>query len=208
MIPGLEKVPQWLIVVVSLSLGVAGIFYFRPPPSICDPQIIQFKRTFQGDLFPRSLQGNTIPANFRKYLDDCRYGNSSGSCFKYFDLLKRVSAFIHRSPPECTSEIAEDLASIRGMLENGIKLMANFAWGAGPGVNPTEKVGWLKEYEVAVFCEMKRSYQTLYGDENWFQLRWSLLQQLPNVENGLPIQFTTEDQKFDRSLFSVNCNYL
>lgn len=208
MISQLDKIPRPFIVFLALAFGVAGLFYFQPPPSICDPLVTQFRRTFQGELFPRRVKDQIIPATFKKTLDDCRYGNSSGACFKYFDLLKRVAAFVHRSPSECAPEMAQDLSSLKSMFENGMNLMAHFAWGAGPGVNPVEKVGWFKEYEVSVFCEIKRSYQILYGDEAWFQFRWAVISKLPSVENGKPISFANEDQKFDRTLFSVNCQYL
>ena len=203
-----EKIPRPLIVFLALALGVVGFFYFKPPPSLCDPLVTQFRRAFQGELFPRRVQDQVIPATFRKSLDDCRFGNSSGACYRYFDLLRRVSAFIHRAPGDCAAEMAESIAALQGLLEKALNLMAHFAWGAGPGVNPVDKVGWFKEYEVSVFCEIKRSYQILYGEEAWFKFIGSVIETLPSVENGKTITFASKEQKFDRTIFSVNCQYL
>ena len=203
-----EQIPRPLIVFLALGLGVVGFYYFNPPPSICDPLVAQFRRSFQGELFSRQVKEQVIPASFKKSLDDCRYGSSSGACFRYFDLLRRVAAFVHRSPSECAGEVAESLGALKSLFENALRLMAHFAWGSGPGVNPIDKVGWFKEYEVSVFCELKRSYQILYGDETWFHFTETVLGSLPSVEKGQAITFPTKEQKFDRTIFSVNCQYL
>lgn len=203
-----NHVPQWLVVSICLAIGIFAIFQFNPPSSICDPQITQFRKTFRGELFPQPVKDNVIPGSFVKNRDDCRYGNSSGSCYQYFEILKKVSSFVHRSPSECSGKITEELGDIKRIYVYGFRLMTTFAWGAGPGTNPGEKVGWLKEYELSVFCDMRRAYTKLYGEEEWWQLRAGLLAELPNVENGKDIRFTSIEQKAERSLLTINCNYL
>jgi hypothetical protein len=94
------------------------------------------------------------------------------------------------------------------------------AWGAkAPEIGP-EKVGWMQDSDLNVFCRLKSVFIWANGEEAWDSLRLKVFQKLPAEE--LPVvdssmegsgaqarkalEIMTPLEVYERSLFSVKCD--
>lgn len=205
-----QSLPRGILIFGLLAAGVVGVVLYQPLASVCDPQIENFRAQFVGDLFPYKVKEakstQTAPPRMQAYLTQCREGASSGSCYQYFEVIRRMVNYIHQSDEACYPEFMR-LKAMSETLKSSLRLMMFFAWGEGPQTeNLSDIQGWFREYELSTFCDVQNGLKKIMGEEPFDGLKWSLISSLPAKQGGREIPMTAE-QKSRLSLFRVPCNF-
>ena len=210
-------------VLAILAIGVALIFFMfnDPPHSVCDVQIGNLKEDLKGQVFPSVVDKHNLPPMIGRAQEGCQLGNSAGSCFEYFSILKKVARNIQNYSSECRTELSST-PEIRKAMTDGITLMGLMAWGSKPPDPGLARVGWMQESELVLFCQLKNVYSLSFGNEAWEELRLKVFHLLPGANatssNGAPVPGAGDAPKamltmgekeiWARSIFSIRCeNY-
>lgn len=206
----LRGLPHGILVIGLLGLGVVGVIFYQPLASVCDPQIAHFQAQFVGDLFSYQVKDTkamqTAPPRMRGYQTQCKEGASSGACYQYFEVVRRIVTYIHQSDEACYPEF-RNVPTMYETLKASMRLTLFFAWGDGPATEAlTDIQGWLKEYELSVFCDMQSGLRKMMSDEEFEELKWGLIDSLPAKESGKEVSMSV-DQKAQRSLFRIPCQF-
>lgn len=213
----INSLPKPVLAILAIIIGIFVFMIISPPHTVCDTQQETFKELQKGNLFPTEVKKNKIPPAIARAKEACQLGNSAGSCYEYFMVLKKIADDIGKSSSECTSQIF-NVAEVKSALNDGIELMVRLAWGIKPPEPGLERFGWMQEAEIAIFCRLKNIYLRANGEEAWVALRKKVSEKLPGEEiplSGDPSQVTVEPRKatevlseqdiWNRSLFSVRC---
>lgn len=218
-------VPKPIIAIVVI-LGVIIFLHFaQPPKTICDSQISLFQESFNGILFPVRVKKITQTPMIKRTKEVCIQGNSSGSCYEYFMLLKKIAMQLKNTSSECVVPFYE-IPEVASAINEGIVLMALKAWGEKPPESYLARGGWMQETEMAVFCHLKDAFIRGHGgsvNEEESQAAWEELKnsvfarypyspnKLANSEKGLieaaprAISKMSSDDIYKLSLFSIQC---
>ncbi|WP_374078244.1 hypothetical protein [Bdellovibrio bacteriovorus] len=188
-----------------------------PPHTVCDTQATTFKELQAGNIFPTVVKKNKLPPTLVRAKEACQLGNSAGSCYEYFMVLKKVADDVGKASSECTTQLF-NITEVKSAMNDGIELMVRLAWGIKPPEPGLERFGWMQESEIAIFCRLKSIYLRANGEEAWAALRQKVAAKLPGEEvpvSSDPAQVTVEPKKatellaeqdiWNRSLFSVRC---
>ena len=207
------------MLVFLVLLGVVGFFFiFSPPHTVCDTEEAAFREKLIGQIFPTIVKKNRIPPVLVRTKETCQLGNSPGSCYEYFMVLKKVMDGVGKATTGCSSQLF-NINEVKATLNDGVEMMVRLAWGIKPPEPNLDRFGWLQESELAIFCRMKNVYIRAAGEEGWDQLRQKIFTKLPGEEIPIPTdpsQVMAEPKKatsllsepdiFRRSLFSVKCD--
>lgn len=209
---------------VLAILVIAGVLIFLmlndPPNTICDVQAANLRESQKGQLFPVTVKKNKLPPLAGQAQAACQQGNSAGSCYEYFSILRKVARDIKGFSSECREDLV-GIAEVRKGFRDGITLMAKMAWGGRPPEPGMARFGWLSDSELSLFCLIKDVYSQGLGPEAWEDLRKSIFKELPGESpRGLPgseiggaeppkAEATMQEKDiWARSVFSVRCeNY-
>lgn len=206
--------------VLAVLVIVAALIFFMvndPPHTVCDVQAGNLKESLKGQIFPSVVNKNKIPPILAQAQEACQMGNSAGSCYEYFSVLRKASREIKGFSSECRSELA-GIPEIRKALTEGVTLMAKMAWGSRPPEPGFARFGWLQDSELGLFCLMKDVYAQSFGDQAWNDLRTKIYQELPGepppgaagsavgmAEAPKAIATMQDKDLWARSVFSVRC---
>lgn len=221
-----KNVPKPIIAVVVI-LGVIFFAHFaQPPKTICDSQISLFQESFNGILFPVRVKKITQTPMIKRTKEICIQGNSSGSCYEYFMLLKKIALQLKNTSNECIQQFYE-VPEVTSAITEGIVIMALKAWGEKPPESYLARGGWMQETELAVFCHLKDAFLRGHGgsakeEESqaaWEELKASVFARYPyepsklsDSEKGIiddapkAISKMSADEIYKLSLFSVQCS--
>jgi hypothetical protein len=216
-----NSLPKPVLVILVLVAAIIFFMVANPPHTVCDTQVEALQESLQGTLFPIKSGKNMLPPNLSKAKEVCQLGNSAGSCYEYFSLLRKIAGEVAKSSSECTTKIFE-VPEVQLALNNGIELMARIAWGNQPPEPGVSRFGWLQEGDLAVFCRLRGIYLRAFGEEGWTEKRLAVFAKLPGeappagsdpsvitVEQKKATQVLTEQEIWNLSIFSVRCeNYL
>ena len=209
-------------------MGLVVIFLNKPLHTICDTQGEVLLESQTGNLFPSQVaitdkginRKERVPPRIVAAKQACQVGNSAGSCYEYFTILKSVATDIGKASSECYVQLLEtpEMPEVRKALTDGVEVMARIAWGSEPPGLWWNRSGWLQDSELAVFCRIKNVYSRAYGQEGWDQLRKAIFTKFPgeapvvttepNQSIKEPKKATdvfTEQEIMSRSIFSVRC---
>ncbi|MEK2644509.1 hypothetical protein [Bdellovibrio sp. BCCA] len=213
----INSLPKPVLAILAIIIGIFVFMLINPPHTVCDTQASTFKETQAGNIFPTVVKKNKIPPAIVRAKEACQLGNSAGSCYEYFMVLKKVADDVGKASSECTAQLY-NITEVKSALNDGIELMARLAWGIKPPEPGLERFGWMQEAEIAVFCRLKSVYLRANGEEAWAALRKKVAAKLPGEEvpfSSDPAQATVEPKKatemlaeqdiWNRSLFSVRC---
>lgn len=216
----INSLPKPVLAVSAIFLGIVLFMLYSPPHSVCDTQAATLRETQAGNLFAtqEGKAKNTIPPALVRAKEACQLGNSAGSCYEYFMVLKKVADDVAKGSSECTAQLFE-INEVKSALNDGVEMMVRLAWGVKPPEPGLERFGWLQEAEVAIFCRLKGVYIRAKGEDAWVALRQQVAAKLPGedlVPSSDPAQFMMESKKatetlseqeiWSRSLFSVRCD--
>lgn len=210
--------------VLAILAIVAALIFFMindPPHTVCDVQANNLKEELKGQVFSTTTEDkkHKLPAIIGRTQEACQLGNSAGSCFEYFSILKKMARDIQSYSSECRTELAS-IPEIRTAINEGVILMAKMAWGSRPPEPGFTRFGWLQDSELVLFCQLKNVYTLSFGNEAWNELRLKIYQELPgeaplNLANNpslgeAPKAIATlgDKEMWARTIFSLRCeNY-
>lgn len=214
----INSLPKPVLALLAIAVFIVLLFVFSPPHSVCDTQEATLRETQAGNLFPTLVKKNKIPPAIARAKESCQLGNSAGSCYEYFVVLKKVADDISKASSECTAQLFE-VNEVKEALNDGVELMVRLAWGVKPPEPGIDKFGWMQEAEIAIFCRLKNVYLRAQGEEAWSSLRKRVAEKLPGEELTPAVDpgqattaepkkataFMSEQEIWNRSLFSVRC---
>ena len=129
-------------------------------------------------------------------------------------------------PEKCLQKFSEENEWFLKVTTQAVVSLALIAWAEKPPSGVAERMGWLTESEVRIFCKLKKTFADLAGDESLVGLKNSVYQQYPDAwpeavssdlrtSENRPMAFKTpvnpngtldKNQIYERSLFSVRCD--
>lgn len=212
----LDQIPKPLLVALIFVLGVVGIIYFNPQYTACHAQVEIFRESLKGDIF--QINGRrTHPSKLTGQVLQCKRSNSPGGCFEMIQTLRKMVREVRAFPDSCSKDLGE-VSEVRGALTEGLALLTQIAWGDHPPENAEKRAGWLESADVALFCDLRRVYVGLYGEEEFQSLRSGVLASLPGEEalfekgecvnckfRKNALQALTPAEALKRSLFAASC---
>ena len=216
-----NSLPKPVLVLLVLVAAIIFFMVANPPHTVCDTQVEALQETLAGVVFPKKEKKNVLPPNLSRPKEVCQLGNSPGSCYEYFSLLRKIAGEVGKSSAECTATLYE-VPEVQGALNNGIELMARLAWGNQPPEPGFARFGWLQEGDLAIFCRLRGIYIRAFGEEAWSEKRKAVFAKLPGeappagsdpnsiiIEQKKATAVMTEQDIWNLSIFSVRCeNYL
>lgn len=228
----LSKIPKPILVVAVLVIAVALFIVNDPLKDECEVQARNFERNMRGILTATKKNKKIQFALLGPMKENCRDGNSIGSCAEYFEALRKMANEMRSFKDKCQIKYAEENEAFLIHLSQALQTMALVAWGDKPPTGVAERAGWLIESQLRTFCTLKKSYLVLAGEENYRALRNRIYLEYPDVwPTSLVPNETTDvdnrkpenrpralktasnqngslDQKqiFERSLFSIRCD--
>lgn len=214
----LNSLPKPVLVLGALVVAIVVIMLINPPYTVCDTQLASFKEAQKGNLFPNKEKKTVIPPSISRAKESCQLGNSAGACYEYFQSLRSIADGISKASNECAAQLY-GVAEVRTALNDGIELMVRLAWGLKPPEPTLERFGWLQESELSTFCRLRSVYVRANGEQAWIELRRRVFAKLPGEEVPLALEpdqmvvepkkavtMMTEENIWNRSLFSVRCD--
>ncbi len=215
----ISSLPKPILALLVLAIAIGVFMIISPPHSVCDSQEVTFRELQAGNIFSRegAKKNTKIPARLARAKESCQLGNSAGSCYEYFEVLKKIADDINKANSECAPQLL-NISEVKSAITDGVEVMARLAWGISPPESGLNRFGWLQESEIATFCRIKNVYVNAMGEETWTNLRRKIFAKLPGEEAPLselpdqaPIEgkkataLLSEEEIWSRSLFSVRC---
>lgn len=210
-------------VLAALVIVAALIFFMLndPPNTVCDIQAGNLRESLKGQVFPsQDSKKRKIPPAIVGAQESCQQGNSAGSCFEYFSILRKAAREIRNFSSNCRTDLL-GISEINKSLRDGVTLMTKMAWGSRPPEPGMARFGWLSDSELSLFCMIRDVYIQSYGEETWNGIRENIFKELPGepplskpgsesvgVEPPKAITTMADKDIWARSVFSVRCeNY-
>ncbi len=214
----IQSLPKPVLAILVIMGAIVFIVVTDPPHTVCDTQETSFKENLAGQLFPKVVKKAKLPPMLGRAKEACQLGNSAGSCYEYFSILKKITSEVNLASPTCTPQLFE-VAEVKTALTDGLELMVRLAWGSAPPEDNFARLGWMTESDVAVYCKIRNVYLRANGEEAWVAFRRRIYQKLPgemSVELSdptivpLPTKKATEvfseEEIWTKSLFSSRCD--
>ena len=213
----LNQLPRPLLIFLVLAAGIAGIFLFQAPHSVCSSQLEILKQSQSGKLFPRVTKNAQRSPLYARLVENCKTGNSPGACYELFSLLRKLNQDLLGSPSECLIPFGE-VPEIQKALKEGVQLMIQLAWGEKPPEAGLAKFNWMETSDLVLYCRLKDMNLKIYGEQTWQALRVATYKKLPGeaqiFQDGMctnceriknASQVLSEEEIWVRSLFSLRC---
>ncbi|MEN0058818.1 MAG: hypothetical protein AAGB31_08290 [Bdellovibrio sp.] len=213
----INSLPKPVLAFLAIVVGIIVVMLINPPHTVCDTQKETLRELQAGNIFPTEVKKNKIPPAITRAKEACQLGNSAGSCYEYFLVLKKVADDVGKVSAQCVREMF-GVAEVKSAMNDGLEMMVRLAWGVKPPEPGVERFGWMQEAEISIFCRLKNIYIRANGEEAWTNLRRTLSAKLPGEEpvpSTDPSQVSVEPRGahltlseqdiWNRSLFSVRC---
>lgn len=214
----INSLPKPVLALLAIAIGIFVFMLLSPPHTVCDTQEAALRESQAGNIFHTLIKKNKIPPILVKAKEACQLGNSAGSCYEYFMVLKKVADDVGKASTECTNQLF-NINEVKTALGDGLELMVRLAWGVKPPEQGLEKFGWMQDAEIATFCRLKSIFLRANGEESWIAFRKMVSAKLPGEEMPFasepnmavlePKKATavlSEEEIWNRSLFSVRCD--
>lgn len=213
----LSQIPRPLLVFLVLAIGIALFFFIQEPHSVCNSQLAILKESQGGQIFPKVGKTSQRPPIYSRLVENCKTGNSPGSCYEYFSLLKKLYQDLMGSPQECLQPFGA-LPEVQRALKEGVQLIVQLAWGEKPPERGLAKFNWMETSDLALYCRLRDLNLKVYGEEAWQSLRLGTYKKLPgeaqifqdgqcaNCERIKKApEILSDEEIWARSLFSLRC---
>ncbi len=221
------KMPRPLLVFLVLAGALGFIISQNPLSDGCEVEVSNFGREVAGII--TRVKNSKKLEQYPKLdyaREQCKEGNSQGSCEDYFKAVKRVADATRVVSPKCYIKLKEEYKSLTNVLATGIKIMALAAWGEKPPEGIGQRMGWLTEGDIYGFCRAKNGLVLLTSLEEYKALRAAVYREFPDRwPETLPLEKRAEIPRpralqslanvtgslkesdvYERSLFSLRCD--
>lgn len=207
----IKDLPKPLVATIAILIVIGALFILQPLHTVCDSQTEAIRSGQAGLLYPQkvSKKNGTIPGRIQNAMVSCRFGNSAGSCYDYFDLLKKAAQAVKNGSFECTAQIVsmkidkyakmEEYTTVRDgkssrdelagvvfkdvtleeVLRDGLEMMIRKAWGESPPEPGAQRYGWFQESEINAFCHVRDVLIRAKGRDGFKQLTSKIATKLP-----------------------------
>ncbi len=222
----ISKIPKPILLILVLGFALIYMVYDNPLKNECDIKTEIFQNEMRGITGSTKLKTKIQFAQIGIWRDRCRDGNSIGSCHDYFYGLRQMVSALKVFPEHCLPKFSENNEWFLKVIRQAIQSLALIAWAEKPPTGVSDRLGWLTEAEVRIFCELKKTYALLAGDELINELKNSVYQEYPDAwsdsvsldlrtPENRPKAFKTlintsgslnKNQIYERSLFSIRCD--
>ena len=167
---------------VAIAAGILFIIFSDPPQTLCQSQLNFLKEQQKGFLFAAGAKEKAVRGgNFQQMAQYCQRGDGPGACYEVFAKMRVVVRDLASVPEECTGAVA-DIPEIKQALWGTVQYMSKAAWGKVPPAGYLEKLGWLDQADVALFCGLKTQIIRFYGNSAWDNYRETLFTDLPGAK--------------------------
>ena len=198
MVKLLLSLPKNVLAVVVLGTAIFFIVAQDPPHSICRAQIENFKSQQKGILYENSAIKNKKGPLLKRMIKHCKENNSPGSCYGLFSKVKKLIYDFKVVSVDCREEFSA-LSDVRKTLFEIYSLIIRVAWGDKPPVEYQDKLHWLSEVDVSLFCLIKNRILFFYGSSALVSLEKKTFKSLPGAEDMNPVRIR------ELSLVSEDC---
>ena len=191
----LSSLPKTVLALGAITIGFFLIVMFNPPHSVCDSQLEIFREAQKIFIYK---QGKDRPPLAKSQFDLCLADNSPGSCFEFFQGLKKLSIDLRNIPSSCSASAAGE-TEVNTWLWQSLKLMVQVAWGPKAPSSYSEKHSWFDASDIALFCGLKKDAVRIFGEEQFATWREDVMKSLPQAES------MQRDQIWHKSILSTSC---
>lgn len=229
----ISKIPKPLLVGGVFIIALALIIYSNPLKDGCDVQILNFTDNVKGYLINTKTKSKKLKiAEVEASKDFCKAGNSPGACENYFAALDRIAKAFVTFDDKCIPQLSEDetFKSLQPQIKDGLKILALYAWGEKPPDGVASRTMIIAKNEIYTFCRLKKVLLDILGEDDFKSFRLSVYKEFPDnwsdeqknqatitsaeeiqrptalKSTGNPGGTLTEEEIFQRSLFSLRCD--
>ncbi|MGI9549470.1 MAG: hypothetical protein ACR2M7_05825 [Bdellovibrionales bacterium] len=195
----IKKLPKTLVALIAISIGIFFILVNDPPHKFCDTQIENFQSVQAGILFKNPKEKVYSLPIIPRLLKICRETVSPGACYEYFSYLNRLLTDFKLVVPECFKDLSE-IKEVRDQLFIGMETMVLLSWREEVLSGKVSKLNWLNRSDMALFCDIKKEVQILYGRDTLKFFENNIISKLPNSKQAAPARL----RKF--SILSESCS--
>ena len=199
----LSTVSKTTLVVLVLTGAIIFIVAQDPPHSICRTQIENFKNSQKGFLYKDPNVKTRKKPLLDVLIENCKKYNSPASCYGLFSRAKKFIRDFKLVSTSCQKEFAS-LSAVRKKLSSLYILLIRLAWGDAPPVAYQDKLGWLSDIDMSLFCLIKKEALFFYGPKTlnqWEQKAFNKLKQHHGAEN------LSQKKIREISIISENCGH-
>jgi hypothetical protein len=194
----LNSLPRSILVGGALAVGLVMILILNPPHTKCDSQFEIFQKSQTPFLFKDPQKKFMNETALQTTMNVCREKNQSGSCFQYFESLKVLIKDIKTISLECRPQILSK-PGVSSTLWDSLGFIFELAWGKTPPANYLDKLGWLDNVHVGIFCDLQALIKESFSEDDWVSFREKTLTGLPGAAS------LDRKEVWNRSLFTLKC---
>ncbi len=154
---------------------------FNPPHTPCQSQKELFIKKHTPFFILDSSQKFQKQTGFEKAKTLCRHSNSPGGCLELFSQIGELIKDLQGTTSECFKPVISS-REFREPLWETSDLLVRIAWGDKPPQGIYERMGWLDNSHLALFCKSKDILTRGLGEERWNRFRETLLNELPGAK--------------------------
>ncbi|MDE0119311.1 MAG: hypothetical protein OXM55_04795 [Bdellovibrionales bacterium] len=199
MVQWLLSLPKNIFVIVVLGVAILFIVVQDPPHTICRTQINNFKSQQTGILYKDPKIKTRVKPLINVLIENCKKYNTPGSCYGLFSRTKKLIKGFKVVSRDCRESFA-NLGAVKKALFGVYGLIIRIAWGDTPPVAHQDKLNWLSDIDVSLFCLIKEEILFYYGRVGLLNLEKKVFKQLPGTKS------MKESRIRELSLTSENCS--
>jgi hypothetical protein len=194
----LNSLPKPVLIAGALIIIMILVKIMRPGHTKCDAQKLLFRERMIGVLFPDSKK-EYVTLRLKKDHDLCSSTRDAGGCLDYLSTLKLVADEVQALGRVC-GRVAADPPEADAAIKQATQLLAEVAWGDKAPEAYLDRVGWMDESQVLLFCRLKKFQVEMHGQDAWEIFKATTLKTLPGAK-----ETESPEESFKLSLFSVPC---
>ena len=198
MVQWLLALPKNILVVLVLGTAIVFIVANDPPHTVCRTQIENFKEQQKGIIYKDPETKNRPQPLLQVLIKNCKKHNSPGSCYGLFSRTKVLINGFKVVSVDCKSSFS-DLSEVRNALFAVYGLMIRIAWGSAPPTEHQDKLHWLSEVDMSLFCLLKKEILFYYGKSGLLGIEQKIFQKLPEAKGLSEIRIR------ELAIVSENC---
>lgn len=194
----LNSLPKPVLVAGALILAMILVKIMRPGHTACDAQKVLFRERMVGVLFPDAKK-DYATLRLKKDLDQCAGTRDAGGCLDFLATIKGIAGEMDSLSKVCGGAKSDPNEAAEAVKQS-TDLFVEVAWGDKAPEAYIDRVGWLDDSQVLLFCRLKKMRIEMFGASEWESFKTEKLKTLPGAK-----ETESAEESFKLSLFSVPC---